>query len=125
MKKLLVAFSLLLAMSFTTNSLKAQTVIDPTAVFQAAAGLVNVQVGSIDVTAVDVIDVDLNNVLNNNDIRVLTDFLNNITIDNVLNNLLREADILNNNQVVIGVIVNALGETVFLVTDKSNLKGKK
>ncbi len=127
MKKLLVAFSLLFVMAFTTNSVKAQTVIDPTAVFQAAAGLVNVQVGNIDITAVDVVDVS--NVLNDltiQDIQILSDILNNTKIDNVLNNLLRDAEIITGNQVVVGVVVNVLGVVEqILVADKSLLKTKK
>ncbi len=127
MKKLLVAFSLLFVMAFTTNSVKAQTVIDPTAVFQAAAGLVNVQVGNIDITAVDVVDVS--NVLNDltiQDIQILSDILNNTKIDNVLNNLLRDAEIITGNQVVVGVVVDLLGNvTQILVADKGLFKTKK
>ncbi len=123
MKKLLLALSMFVAVAFTTNSAKAQ--ITATDVNTAVGNLV--AVNGVDVNVVlqnininDVIDVDISNVLNNNDIRVLTDFLKNITIDNVLNNLLRDADILNNNQVVIGIL-----NGVLLVTDQSNLKGAK
>jgi hypothetical protein len=124
MKKLLIASSLFLAMAFTTNSVKAQ--ISGTDVIAAAGNLVNVQVGNIDVNAVDVVDVDLDNVLNNNDIRVLTDFLKGITIDNVLTNVLQNADIITGNQVVVGVVVDLLGNvTQVIVADKSDLKGAK
>ena len=105
MKKLLIALSLFVAMSFTATSVKAQ--ITSGDVLNAAAGLVNVQVGNVNVNAVDVVDVT--NVLNNNDVRALNNILNGLTIDNVLNNLLRDADIIKNNQVVVGVVVNALG----------------
>ncbi len=118
MKKLLIAFSLFLALSFTTNSAKAQITSDD--VINAAAGLVNVQVGNVNVNVVDVVDVT--NVLNNADIQILSNILNNLTIDNVLNNLLRDAEIIKNNQVVVGVIVNALGQTTFLVAKQAKLK---
>ncbi len=116
MKKLLIAFSLLLALSFTTKSAQAQ--ITSGDVLNAAAGLVNVQVGDVNVNLVDVVDVS--NVLNNNTVTVtaLNNILNGLTIDNVLNNLLRDADIIKNNQVVVGVIVNALTgavEQIFVV----------
>ncbi len=125
MKKLLVALSMILAMSFTTNSVKAQ-ITTGDQILLAAGNLVNVQVGSINVNAVDVIDVS--NVLNNNTVTVvaLNNILNNLTIDNVLNNLLRDANIITGNQVVVGVVVNALGQvTQILVADKSLLKTKK
>lgn len=106
MKKLLIASSLLFAILFATNSVKAQITGAPD-VIAAAGNLVNVQVGDINVNAVDVVDVT--NVLNNNDVRVLNNILNDLTIDNVLNNLLRDAEIIKNNQVVVGVVVNVLG----------------
>jgi hypothetical protein len=105
MKKVLMILTMFAAVAFTTNSAKAQ--ITGTDVIAAAGNLVNVQVGNIDVNAVDVIDVS--NVLNNNDVQVLSDILNNLTIDNVLNNLLRDANVITGNQVVVGVIVNLLG----------------
>ncbi len=100
MKKLLIAFSLFIAMAFTTNTVKAQ--ITSGDVINAASGLVNVQIGDINVNAVDVIDVT--NVLNNNDVNILNNILNNLTIDNVLNNLLRDADIIKKNQIVVGIL---------------------
>ncbi len=124
MKKLLIAFTLLLAMSFTTKSTQAQ-ITTGDQVLAAAANLVNVQVGSINVNAVDVIDVS--NVLNNNTVTItaLNNILNGISIDNVLNNLLKDAHLINGNQVVVGVIVNALGAvTGILVADKKLLKQK-
>ncbi len=124
MKKLLIAFSLLLAMSFTTKSAQAQ-ITTGDQILAAAGNLVNVQVGSINVNAVDVVDVS--NVLNNNTVTIvaLNDILNNLTIDNVLNNLLRDADIITGNQVVVGVVVDLLGNvTQILVADKKLLKTK-
>jgi hypothetical protein len=106
MKKLLVASSLFFAILFATNSARAQINNAPD-VIAAAGNLVNVQIGDINVNAVDVVDVS--NVLNNADVRVLNNILNNLTIDNVLNDLLRDAEIIKNNQVVVGVVVNVLG----------------
>lgn len=118
MKKLLVAFSLFIALTFA-NSSNAQ--ITGPDVVAAAGNLVNVQVGSIDINAVDVIDVS--NVLNSNDVTVIVEILKNVKIDNVLNNLLREADIITGNQVVVGVVVNLLGGVEqILVANKKALK---
>jgi len=119
MKTLLIALSMVLAMSFTTKSAQAQ--ITSGDVLNAAAGLVNVQVGDVNINAVDVVDVT--NVLNNNTVTALNNILNNLTIDNVLNNLLRNADIIKNNQVVVGVVVNALGGVEqILVSRKAQLR---
>ncbi|MDQ3843997.1 MAG: hypothetical protein M3342_08290 [Bacteroidota bacterium] len=125
MKKLLIASAILLTMAFgVSNSAKAQ--ITGTDVIAAAGNLVNVQVGNIDVNAVDVIDVT--NVLNNNDVQILSNILNNLTIDNVLNNLLRDANVITGNQVVVGVIVNVLGGVTtytFYVADRALFGNKK
>ncbi|MBA2562240.1 MAG: hypothetical protein H0V14_04875 [Chitinophagaceae bacterium] len=119
MKKLFFAFALFLAMSFTTKSAQAQ--ITSTDVVTAAGNLVNVQIGSININAVDVVDVS--NVLNNNDVDVVLEILKNVKIDNVLNNLLRDAEIITGNQVVVGVVVDLLGNvTQILVVDKKSLK---
>ncbi len=125
MKKLLIASAMFLAVSFTTNTAQAQVTNAPD-VIAAAGNLINVQIGDVtvnlnDITVQDVVDVT--NVLNGNDVRVLTDILNGLTIDNVLNNALRDADIIKNNQVVVGVIVNALGEvTEILVAKQGQLR---
>ncbi len=110
-----VIFALFSVLS--TNVAQAQ-ITDGTDVIAAAGNLVNVQVGNINVNAVDVIDVT--NVLNNNDVRILNNILNGLTIDNVLNNLLRDADIIKNNQVVVGI----LSSGVILVAKQSKLKAK-
>lgn len=106
MKKLFAVVALFCALSFTTNSAQAQITGAPD-VIAAAGNLVNIQVGDVNVNAVDVVDVS--NVLNNADIRVLNNILNGLEIDNVLNNLLRDAEIIKNNQVVVGVVLNVLG----------------
>jgi hypothetical protein len=105
---------------------KAQAQVTSNDVLNAAAGLVNVQIGNVIVNDVEVITldgvvitdvIDITNVLNNNDIRVLSGILVNIEIDNVLNDLLRNAEFLNNNQVVVGVLSGG----IVLVTDAANL----
>ncbi len=107
MKKVLLVLSMFLTLSFATNSAQAQ-ITDGTDVIAAAGNLVNVQIGDININAVDVVDVT--NVLNNNDVQVIVDIIDDINIDNVLNNLLRDADIIKNNQIVVGVVLNVLGE---------------
>jgi hypothetical protein len=83
-------------------------------------GLINVNLQNVtlnlltgDITATDVVDVT--NVLNNNQIRVLTDLINNSPIasnnSNFLNDLLRDANIITGNQIVVGV----LGGTFFVL----------
>ncbi len=89
------------------------------------AGLINVNVQNVavdietgDITLVNVGDVTLvnvENVLNDSEIRILNNVLNNNTIasnnSNFLNNLLRDANILTDNQIVVGV----LGGTFFVL----------
>src|SRR5262249_39279376 len=75
------------------------------------SGLINVDIGAVavnigDITVADVVDV--NDVLNENKVRILDNVLNNNPILNnnsdILTNLLRDADILNDVQVVVGVL---------------------
>jgi len=77
------------------------------------SGLVNVDVSNINVELVDVVDV--NNVLNNNQVDILRNAIqhNPIASNNqdVLNNLLREADIIDDVTVVVGV----LSGTIFVL----------
>jgi hypothetical protein len=118
MKKIAMVLSFVMAVVFATNTAKAQIVSAPD-VIAAAGNLVNVQVGDVNVNAVDVIDVT--NVLNNNDIRVLNDIIDDINIDNVLNNLLRDAEIIKNNQIVVGVVLNVLGgvDQIFVMRQRN------
>jgi hypothetical protein len=123
MKKLFIAFSLFVAMAFTTNSVKAQVTLPELNV--AVGNLVNVQGVDVsvilqDIQITDVIDVS--NVLNNNDVDL--SILRTITIDNVLNNTLRDANFLNDNQVVVGLVVNLLGgvEQVLVANKKAARK---
>jgi hypothetical protein len=121
MKNLKVTLAVMMIALFTVlGANKAQAQITGTDVIAAAGNLVNVQVGNIDVNVVDVVDVT--NVLNNADIQILSDILNDLTIDNVLNNLLRDADIITGNQVVVGVLSD---QTTFYIADRSIFGNKK
>lgn len=82
-----------------------------TNVGQLVSGLINVNVGAVavnigDVTLEDLVDVG--NVLSDNNIRALNNVLNRSPIlsnnSEILTNLLRDADILNDVQVVVGVL---------------------
>lgn len=82
-----------------------------TNVGQLVSGLINVNVGAVavnigDVTLEDLVDVG--DVLNNNNIEALNNVLNRSPIlsnnSEILTNLLRDADILNDAQVVVGVL---------------------
>ena len=109
------------APSATSSAAKQKTAATPTELVQ---GILEVQVALLalsvpiqigDVTIQDLINlddvvinvfdlVDVQNVLNNNDIDILNIRIGNITIDDVLTNVLRDADILNKNQVVVGIL---------------------
>jgi hypothetical protein len=131
MKTLMIAIAMVATMSFTSTSVKAQ-ITDATDVILAAGNLVNIQVGDVNVQAQNILNnltvndvIDVTNVLNGNDVRVLNNILNNntVTLDNVLNNLLRDADIIKNNQVVVGVVVDALTGTLqILVARQGQLR---
>ncbi len=127
----MIAIAMVATMSFTSTSVKAQ-ITDATDVILAAGNLVNIQVGDVNVQAQNILNnltvndvIDVTNVLNGNDVRVLNNILNNntVTLDNVLNNLLRDADIIKNNQVVVGVVVDALTGTLqILVARQGQLR---
>ena len=91
-------------------------------------GLVNINVQDVNVERVVVVNVKdvLNNSLNNNNVEVLKNFLNNNKVasdnSNFLNNLLRNAKILNNNQIVVGVLSGPI-PVIFVAQDTG--KGKK
>lgn len=77
---------------------------------QLVSGLINVNVGAVqvDIETGDITLVNVENVLNNNEIRILNNVLNNNTIlsnnSNFLNNLLRDAEIITDNQIVVGIL---------------------
>ena len=84
---------------------------------QLVSGLITVNVGAIqvDIDTGNITLVNVENVLNNNDIRILNNVLNNNTVVirnvDILTNLLRDAEFLNNNQVVVGILSD--GRIVF------------
>lgn len=73
---------------------------------QALSGLINVSVGTIDIGDVTVIEAE--NVLNDNEVRVLNNVLNNSPIasnnSEILTNLLRDANVITDNETVVGVL---------------------
>lgn len=77
---------------------------------QLVSGLINVNVGAVqaDIETGDITLVNVENVLNDNQVRILNNVLNRNEIlsrnQNVLNNLLRDAEIITDNQVVVGVL---------------------
>lgn len=105
--RLVVGMLLLTMMSFVAQAQSRQT----STVGQLVSGLVNVNVGSVavnvgDITLEDLVDVQ--NVLNNNQVDVLRNAIQNNPIasnnSNLLNNLLRDANLITDNQVVVGVL---------------------
>lgn len=113
MKNLKVVFAMMALAMFTFFSVDVQAQ-QRANVGQALSGLINVNIGAIQV------DVELDNVLNNftlvnvedvlNDanIEILNNALNNNEIasrnQDFLNNLLRDAEIITDNQIVVGVL---------------------
>jgi hypothetical protein len=89
-------------LAFTPHKAQAQQIN----VGQLLSGLVNVNVSNIDVNAVDVVDVS--NVLNNNQVDILRNAIQHNPIasnnQNVLNNLLQNADIIDDVTAVVGVL---------------------
>lgn len=81
---------------------------------QAVSGLINVNIGAVQVDLEldnvlnDFTLVNVENVLNNNDIDILNNVLNNNTIlsnnSDFLNDLLRDANLITDNQIVVGVL---------------------
>lgn len=110
MKRLLVASSFALAVLLNATAAQAQVAN----VGQAVAGLINVNIGAVqvDVELDNVLNdftlVDVDDVLNNNDVDILNNVLNRSPIlsnnSDILTNLLRDADIIDDVQVVVGVL---------------------
>jgi hypothetical protein len=109
---------MLASFAFVTAAAAAPPTSRQAAVGTLLRGLINANVQNIavnvgDITLTDVVDVS--NVLNNNQIRVLTDLINNSPIasnnSNFLNDLLRDANLITDNQIVVGV----LGGTFFVL----------
>ncbi len=103
--------AMLATFAFTTAASAA-----PITVGTLLSGLINVNVGAVNVGNITVVDLDLTNVLNNNQVEILKNVLNNSPIasnnSDILTNLLRDANIISGNQIVVGV----LGGTFFVTT---------
>ena len=121
MKKTLIVAAMLFVLSFVVgNTAQAQSE-QPLNVGQMVRGLVNVNIGAVaanigDITVADLVDVG--DVLSDNrDVDILSNILNNSPIlsnnSDVVTNLLRDADILTDTQVIVGVLSTGL----FVVQD--------
>lgn len=105
---LALAASLVLA-GGSTASAQHTTTHDAT-VGNLLSGLINVNVSdvAVDVETGDITVVNVEDSLNNNEIRILNNVLNNNEVasrnQDVLNDLLRNADIITDNQVVVGIL---------------------
>ena len=97
-----------LALLIAVGSAQAQQAVN---VGQALRGLINVDVGAVavnvgDITVEDLVNVE--DVLNDLQVDILNNAVNNNEVasrnQNFLNNLLREADLITDNQVVVGVL---------------------
>jgi hypothetical protein len=120
MKTFLIAIAMVGTMSFTPKSAQAQ--VDDVNTIIGNLLAVNIQDVQVDITTGDITVVNVENVLNNADIQILKDFVITVDIDNVLNNLLRNADIISNNQIVVGVLSNG---TFLILDQKANTKPRK
>ncbi len=113
LRSLALLTAMLASFAFVTAAAAAPPTSRGAGVGALLRGLINVNVQNVDINAIDVVDVT--NVLNNNQIRVLTDLINNSPIasnnSNLLNDLLRGANIITGNQIVVGV----LGGTFFVL----------
>ena len=108
MKKVNVLFaSMMLFVLLSVSSYAQQRV----GVGQLLAGLINVNVGAVtvnvsDITVEDFIDVE--DVLNDNNVEILNNSINKNEIasrnQDFLNDILRDAEIITDNQVVVGVL---------------------
>lgn len=111
MKTIMLAFMLVASVSLFQQSavaqqkktMSAQELTQTLSNFNSQTGLINVGNISVPVSNVTVQDlITVQNVLNNAQIDVLNNSLNNLNLD--LSNLLRDAKILNKNQVVVGIL---------------------
>jgi hypothetical protein len=118
LRSLALLTAMLASFAFVTAAGAAPPTSRQASVGTLLRGLINVNVQNVavnigDITLTDVVDVS--NVLNNNQIEVLTDLINNSPIasnnSNFLNDLLRDAEIITDNQIVVGV----LGGTFFVL----------
>ena len=112
---MIVAAMLFLVSIVVSNTAQAQS-DQPLNIGQMVRGLVNVNIGAVaanvgDITLDDLVDVG--DILSDNrDVAILSNILNNSPIlsnnSEVLTNVLRDADILTDTQVVVGVLSTGL-----------------
>lgn len=122
MKRMLMMLAVIASVAFAGTTVQAQTKKTNTAqelvqsleTTTTQNGLINVGGVSVPVSNVTVQDlVNVQNVLNNAEINVLNNALNNnevaknVSVD--LSNLLREAKLLNKNQIIVGVLSDQSG----------------
>ena len=112
----MASLMLVLCLMVGSNVAKAQTASTAVNNLLGSLSLVTVQagnvvtIGDVNIPISDVRVVDVKNVLNNPDIKILNDALNNNQVlNNSLNNLLQGANIIKDNQVVVGVVAAVLG----------------
>lgn len=112
----MASLMLVLCLMVGSNVAKAQTTSTAVNNLLGSLSLVTVQagnvvtIGDVNIPISDVRVVDVKNVLNNVDIKILNDALNNNQVlNNSLNNLLQGANIIKDNQVVVGVVAAVLG----------------
>jgi hypothetical protein len=117
LRSLALLTAMLASFAFVTAAGAAPPTSRQATVGTLLSGLINANVQNIavnvgDITITDVVDVS--NVLNNNQVDILKNVLNNSPIasnnSNFLNNLLRDANLITDNQIVVGV----LGGTFFV-----------
>ncbi len=135
MKKLLIAFTLFAILGMMgTNSATAQdkktttaqTLLSNLSQTAVQGGLINVGNVSVDVSNITVQDlVTVQSVLNNANIEILNNSLNNnevlknITVN--ITDLLRNANILNKNQIIVGIL-SAQGALQFVTENVKSMK---
>lgn len=136
MKNLRVVFAAIMFMAFSIGSSNLANAQRQTAnTGDLVAGLLAVNVSLVEAGVVignvtvqdlvDIGDIDINdfitvqNVLNRNQIDILNIQLRDINIDDVLTNVLRDANILNKNQIVVGILSGQL------VIQNANFPSKK
>jgi ABC-type microcin C transport system permease subunit YejE len=126
----MASLMLILCLMVGSNVAKAQVTTSPAVNnLLGSLSLVTVQtgnivtIGSVNVPITDVRVVDVKNVLNNADIKILNDALNNnAVLNNSLNNLLQGANIIKDNQVVVGVVAAVLGQAAQFIVAKAPKK---
>jgi hypothetical protein len=135
MKTLVIAFTLFATMSMmgTTSvsaqdkkTTSAQTLLSTLSQTAVQGGLINVGNVSVDVSNITVQDlVTVQSVLNNANIEILNNSLNNNKVLNdltvTITDLLRNANILNKNQIIIGILSNQ-GALQFVTQNVKSMK---